>query len=145
MNHTAYWHMHYYRWLGLLVLLQQQLQLPATATGQLIKLKWRVATDNSTIASGVVGVRIDTITGIACTATAAGVQISGRVMTPDGRGLRNARVTMTDQSGITHSVTTSSFGYYEFNNAEAGQTYILSVTSRTFRFTPSRSRHSPIP
>ena len=108
--------------------------LPAAATGQLVKLKWRVATDNAGTAPGAPGVRIDTITGIACTATAAGVQLSGRVMTPDGRGLRNARVTMTDQSGGTHTVTTSSFGYYEFNDVEAGQTYILSVTSRTYRF-----------
>ena len=108
--------------------------LPATANGQLIRLKFRVATDNAGTAPGASGVRIDTITGISCSATAAGVQVSGRVLTPDGRGLRNARVTMTDQSGNVRTVTTSSFGFYQFEDVETGQTYIVGVVSRTYRF-----------
>lgn len=35
--------------------------LPATASGQNIQLKWRVGTDNSGVAQGVAGVRIDNI------------------------------------------------------------------------------------
>ena len=67
---------------------------------------------------------------------AVGVEVSGRVLTPDGRGLRNARVTMTDQNGIARTVTTSSFGYYRLDNVEPGRTYIVSVASRNYRFAP---------
>lgn len=37
------------------------INLPAAAAGQPIKLRWRAATDNSAVASGAAGVRIDTI------------------------------------------------------------------------------------
>ena len=64
----------------------------------------------------------------------SGIQVSGRVTTSDGRGLRNATVTMTDQNGIAHSVSTSSFGYYTFDNVVTGQTYTIRVASRLYRF-----------
>jgi hypothetical protein len=38
------------------------INLPAAANGQNVQLKWRAATDNSVIAGGAAGVRIDTIT-----------------------------------------------------------------------------------
>ncbi|MBX3294044.1 MAG: carboxypeptidase regulatory-like domain-containing protein, partial [Acidobacteria bacterium] len=68
--------------------------------------------------------------------TAAGVEVSGRVMTPDGRGLRNATVTMTDGQGVTRSAVTSSFGYYKFEGVTAGDNYVMNVNSRLYRFTP---------
>ena len=71
-----------------------------------------------------------------CPATAAGVDVSGRVLTPDGRGLRNAVVSMTGPDGVVRTATTSSFGYYRFENVEAGPSYVMGVTSRNFRFTP---------
>ena len=37
------------------------INLPAAAAGQPIKLRWRAATDNSAVAAGAAGVRIDTI------------------------------------------------------------------------------------
>ena len=64
----------------------------------------------------------------------AGIQISGRVTTSAGRGLRNATVTLVDQNGVAHSVSTSSFGYYTFDGVAAGQTYTLRVASRLYRF-----------
>ena len=66
--------------------------------------------------------------------TAAGVSISGRVLTPNGNGLRNAIVQLTDLQGITRTVRTSSFGYYHFDEIEAGQTVVLSVVSKRFTF-----------
>jgi hypothetical protein len=69
-------------------------------------------------------------------ATATGVEVSGRVMTPDGRGLRNAVVTMTDSQGVTRTATTSSFGYYTFEDVEVGASFVLSVQSRRYRFSP---------
>lgn len=68
--------------------------------------------------------------------TAAGVEISGRVVTPDGRGIRNASVFITDASGARRQVTTSSFGIYRFDSVEAGRTYTITVNSKQYRFTP---------
>ena len=63
-----------------------------------------------------------------------GVEVSGRVLTADGRGLRNAIVSLTDLNGIRQTATTSSFGYYRFEDVEAGKTYVLAVESKRFRF-----------
>lgn len=68
--------------------------------------------------------------------TAAGVDVSGRVLAPDGRGLRNATVTMTDSNGIMRSVVTSSFGYYKFEGVPVGDSFVISVNSRNYRFVP---------
>ena len=64
----------------------------------------------------------------------ASVSVSGRVMTPDGRGLRNATVTITDSQGVRRTVTTSSFGFYRFEDVRAGDTYVIGVSSRLYRF-----------
>jgi hypothetical protein len=110
--------------------------LPAAANGQLVRMKWRVATDSSVVATGTPGGWVDTITGISCTATSAGVEITGRVLTSDGRGLRNATVTMTDANGVVRTATTSSFGFYRFEGVAVGESYVMGVSSRSYRFTP---------
>jgi len=66
--------------------------------------------------------------------TAAAVTVSGRVVTPDGRGLRNAVVTLTDPTGMTRTVTTSSFGLYSFDDVQVGRTYVMKVNSKLYRF-----------
>lgn len=68
--------------------------------------------------------------------TAAGVTVGGRVLTSNGRGLRNAIVTLTDTAGVTRRAVTSSFGYYRFEDVEAGQTYVIAVRSKRYQFTP---------
>ena len=69
--------------------------------------------------------------------TAAGVDVSGRVLSSaEGRGLRNAMVTLTDQSGVARTTLTSSRGNYQFADVEAGGTYVISVRSRRFSFSP---------
>ena len=65
-----------------------------------------------------------------------GFEIAGRVLTPDGRGLRNARVTLVDQSGMSRTVTTGAFGGYSFEGVAQGTTYTIGVASRQYRFTP---------
>ena len=65
---------------------------------------------------------------------AAGVTISGRVTTPNGQGLRNATVTIIDRAGLARTVTTSSFGYYQFDDIAVGETYTIGVASRQYRF-----------
>jgi hypothetical protein len=60
--------------------------------------------------------------------------VSGRAVTPDGAGLRNANVTMTDPLGVVRTVTTSSFGYFSFDNVATNKTYVFAVDSRLYRY-----------
>ena len=66
--------------------------------------------------------------------TAANVSISGRVFSPYNRGLSNAVVTLTDSNGQIRTTRTSSFGYFRFDEIEAGQTVIIGVRSKRFQF-----------
>ena len=66
--------------------------------------------------------------------TASGVEVSGLVVTADGRGVRNALVTITDQSGAVRTATTGSFGYYRIEDIEAGATLIIGVSSKRYRY-----------
>ncbi len=68
--------------------------------------------------------------------TAAGIAISGRVVTRDGRGVRNAVVKLTASDGTSRTVTTSSFGNYTFENVEGGQTYVVGASMKRYRFAP---------
>ena len=79
-----------------------------------------------------------TIAGQVCGRVArfGGVSISGRVTTPNGLGLRNATVILTDPFGTRRAATTSSFGLYQFDGVMTGQTYTLSVSSKRYRFAP---------
>ncbi|MEO7660435.1 MAG: peptidoglycan DD-metalloendopeptidase family protein [Pyrinomonadaceae bacterium] len=62
------------------------------------------------------------------------VTISGRVTTPTGIGLRNAVVTMTDSQNVRRTATTSSFGLYSFESVPIGESYIIGVSSKRYRF-----------
>ena len=66
--------------------------------------------------------------------TAAEVSIGGRVFAPNGRGLSNAVVHLTDQSGNNRTVQTNAFGYYNFSDLEAGQSVIMTVISKRYQF-----------
>jgi hypothetical protein len=43
---------------------------------------------------------------------------------------------MTDANGVVRTTTTSTFGYYRFDNVAVGETYVMGVSSRNYRFTP---------
>jgi hypothetical protein len=68
--------------------------------------------------------------------TAAMVSVSGRVLTPTGRGLMNAEVVLTDSSGNERAARTVTSGYFRFEAVEVGQTYVVSVRSKRYRFEP---------
>ena len=68
--------------------------------------------------------------------TAANVTISGRVTGPSGRGIKNARVLLTDTDGYTRTAITGSFGMYTFDDVAPGANYVLAVTARRYSFTP---------
>lgn len=67
--------------------------------------------------------------------TAASVSLSGRILAPNGSGLRNAVVTLSGglltQPLVSRS---SSFGYFSFEGVVVGQTYIITVHSKRYGF-----------
>ena len=67
---------------------------------------------------------------------ASTASVSGRVLTSDGRGLRNVTVSITDSLGVTRITTTSSFGFFSFDSVNTGQVYTFRISSRLFRFQP---------
>lgn len=66
--------------------------------------------------------------------TAASATISGRVLNMSGNGLRNVQVTLTEADGSTRTVLTGNSGRYSFSNLAAGQTVVLTVRSKRYRF-----------
>ncbi len=66
----------------------------------------------------------------------APVTIDGRVISPDGRGLRNAVVSLVDSQGVTRTAITSSLGYFSFPGLSSGHTYPIRVSSKRYRFSP---------
>jgi hypothetical protein len=66
--------------------------------------------------------------------TAAPVSISGRVMTAEGIGIGNASITLRDAEGNVRGARTSTFGYYNFDDIEVGQTYIVNIKSKGYSF-----------
>lgn len=75
-------------------------------------------------------------TAAALVPTASTVTVTGRVLTPDGHGLTNARVTLTDTNGGVRTALTGGFGYFSFTEVESGQMYVFSVVSKRFEFVP---------
>lgn len=94
-----------------------------------------VAVSIDTVIAGALGAKIGSNVhqGAAYFYT-AGLTVGGRVVTPSGLGLRNAIVTMTDSQGARRTATTSSFGFYSFDNVLPGDTYIIGVSSKRYRF-----------
>lgn len=67
-------------------------------------------------------------------ATAANVSIGGRVLTAAGKGLANATLTLTDINGVARVTRTERGGNYRFDDVRAGETYVMTVKSRHYRF-----------
>jgi CSLREA domain-containing protein len=68
---------------------------------------------------------------------AAFASITGRVTTSNGRGIVNARISI---SGGTLPAplhfSTATFGYYHFDNLQTGQTYTVTIDAKRYTFTP---------
>ncbi|MEJ7847140.1 MAG: carboxypeptidase regulatory-like domain-containing protein [Pyrinomonadaceae bacterium] len=75
----------------------------------------------------------DELVGGVTTAT-----ISGRITTSTGRGILNAKMTLSGGAGATfRSVLSTSFGYYKFEGVATGQTYTVTINSKRYTFTPN--------
>lgn len=68
--------------------------------------------------------------------TAAAVSVSGRIISPEGRGISRAQVVVTNSNGESRMVTSNSFGYYRINDLPVGETYVFSVSSKQYTFAP---------
>lgn len=68
------------------------------------------------------------------------LSMSGRVLTSDGRGIRNVQVVITGGSIIGNRIVqTGSLGWYSFDGLDAGVTYTVSISSKRYAFTiPAR-------
>jgi hypothetical protein len=68
--------------------------------------------------------------------TAAPASVSGRVVSSSGMGVRNAIVSLQDGNGSLVTARTNTFGYFQFNSVQTGQTYVLSVQAKGYTFAP---------
>lgn len=66
--------------------------------------------------------------------SAASVSVGGRVLTAQGQGIGNVRVSLTSASGETRTALTNAFGHYNFESVIVGETYVLSVSAKRFSF-----------
>lgn len=72
------------------------------------------------------------------TPTAATASISGQIRTADGRGITHVRLVLVNATtGETFATTSSLFGYYRFEGIVVGQSYILTVRAKLYRFDPN--------
>jgi subtilisin family serine protease len=82
--------------------------------------------------------RVDALAAINAVAppTAAGVSVSGRVLSQAGVGIRGVVVTLTDMNGVKRTVTSNTFGYYSFDSLAAGANYMLTAGAKRYFFSP---------
>lgn len=94
---------------------------------------WQITRSSGGVVSRTLGSATDRPTPGAFVYSARARQVSGRVTTPNGQGLRNAVVAIF-ADGIRRTATTSSFGVYTFDNVTMGTAYSLTVNSKRYRF-----------
>jgi len=66
--------------------------------------------------------------------TAAEVNVSGRVLTANGGGIRNVLVTMVKSSGESRTVLSGALGCFQFDDVAPGEIYIFSVSAKRYAF-----------
>ncbi len=69
--------------------------------------------------------------------SSADAVVSGRVTTAYAEGIRNVRITMSSGDGLVRYAVTSSMGFYRFDAVPVGQTYIMEIHSKRYRFEPA--------
>lgn len=69
-------------------------------------------------------------------ATAAEVDLNGTVLDTNGRGVRGAFVSLTNQAGISRFAVTNMFGNFVFGQLDPGESYYIDVAHKTLVFDP---------
>jgi serine protease AprX len=62
------------------------------------------------------------------------IQVAGRVLSPAGQGIANAKIILTSSVGVGRATSTNSLGYFGFDTVGAIGGYVVNVNSRRFRF-----------
>lgn len=68
--------------------------------------------------------------------TAASASISGMVRNTAGFGVKGAQLRLTSSSGRVQNAVSNAFGFYKFEDVLVGETYTISVTSKSYTFAP---------
>lgn len=105
----------------------------STIAGTPSTLSWQLAQPGGSWALGAVALKE--------TATASPTTVSGKVVAPNGRGIYKAVVYLTSESGEKRMTATNPFGYFRFDGVDTGKTYVISASSKSFRFS-SRALNS---
>lgn len=69
--------------------------------------------------------------------SAASGEISGRVLTSEGRGMPRISISLTKGNGEIITARTNPFGYFRFKDLEVGNTYILQPKGKRYLFAPN--------
>lgn len=104
-----------------------------------IQTATQVITDLKFVFSGGTGtIQLDNIQINSLVTTAADAVIGGRILSMNGRGIRNVRIMLTGGS-LSEPIyaTSTSFGYYRFPVVPVGETYVLQVFSKNYIFNSS--------
>ncbi len=118
---------------------------PTQGDGVYVNLKFRVIGNNgSSSPLTISGFRFnrgtDEVTSIhgriTVGAAAADATLQGRVLTMGGRGVTGARVHVTSSTGVVRSAFTTRYGQFSVSGLAIGETYMVTVQSRRFVFTP---------
>jgi len=113
----------------------QDQKLTASEGGSSDSFGASVATSGGIVAIGAVNDVVNSSPqGSGYVFSSPGFTVSGHVTTPAGLGLRNAAVSIIDSQGLRRTVTTSTFGFYTFDNVASGAAYTVAVQSKRFRF-----------
>ncbi len=109
----------------------------ANFAGRTINITFHVDSDTSI---NFAGMAIDDVQLRFVPTVAANVSLGGRIQTANGQGVRNAIVMVSGNSLPGPRIAqTGSFGYYNFDGLQAGETYVVTVNSKRFTFqVPSR-------
>ncbi len=108
---------------------------------------WDLSMNTSSSALGISDTNVIVGTGVFNGQTHAyamvpvtNVSLSGRILTAEGNGIRNVRVTLSGGNLPTPvTVQTHSFGTYNFQGLQSGMTYTVTVSTKKYVLTqPSR-------
>ena len=99
---------------------------PAQANGNWLVCLFDFATPDG----GTVGSTSITFAG----PTAAGISISGRVVTPTGNPIKDIDLTLTDENGNVQRTTSSISGEYVFEDLPAGTIYTITASGKKHIF-----------
>jgi hypothetical protein len=100
--------------------------------GQTIKIEFMCTVAQNTMGPGVC--EFDDVSLTSAPTTAAYVPVGGRVTNASGTGVANAPVTLTDGSGVSHSVLTGPMGYYNFDDVLTDESDVVEVQKKGLFF-----------